>query len=120
MKDLGEAKYFLGLEIHQNKLKGEIKITQENYITRTLKKFGMEDCKPIGTPADPNVKLTESDEEHNEPADDDFRTQYLEAIGSLLYISQISRPDIAQSVNAVSSFCKDPNKIHWTAVKRIF
>lgn len=49
----------------------------------------MEDCKPIRTPAYPNVKLAESDEEHNESADD-FRTQYLEAIDSLLYISQIS------------------------------
>src|SRR5580765_6407010 len=80
----------------------------------------MKDCKPIGTPADPNVKLTGSNERHDETNDDDFRTQYLEAIGSLLYIIQISRPDIAQSVNAVSSFCKDPEKIHWTAVKRIF
>lgn len=32
MKDLGEVKYFLGLEIYQNKLKGEIKIMQEKYI----------------------------------------------------------------------------------------
>lgn len=118
MKDLGEAKHFLGLEIHQDE--NGIKITQENYIKRTLKKFGMENCKPIGTPADPNVKLTKSDVECNEPCDDDFKAQYLEAIGSLLYISQISRPNIVQSVNAVSSFCENPRNIHWTAVKRIF
>ncbi|KMQ87254.1 integrase core, partial [Lasius niger] len=80
IKDLGEVKHFLGLEIHQNKAKGEIKITQQKYIEWTLKKFRMEDCKPIGTSADLNVKLTGSNERHDETSDDDFRTQYLEAI----------------------------------------
>lgn len=47
------------------------------------------------------------------------RIPYLEAVGSLLYISQISRPDIAYTVNMLSSYCKNPQKQHWLAVKRV-
>lgn len=45
---------------------------------------------------------------------------YLEAVGSLLYLSQISRPDIAYAVSVVSSFSKEPKEVHWRAIKRIF
>ena len=40
-------------------------------------------------------------------------------MGSLLYLSLSTRPDIAFAVNNVAKFCAKPNKQHWTAVKRI-
>ncbi|CAL1672301.1 unnamed protein product [Lasius platythorax] len=125
MKGLGEAKSFLGLEIQQDKSKGEVKISQSRYIRKTIEKFGMADCKSVGTPADLNVKLEEEifdsmEDTTKEENDAAFKDRYLEAVGSLLYIAQLTRPDIAKSVNAVSRFCKKPKNIHWTAVKRIF
>lgn len=45
---------------------------------------------------------------------------YQEAVGSLIYLSQGTRPDIAYAVNSVSKFCNKPGKAHWGAVKRIF
>lgn len=45
---------------------------------------------------------------------------YREAVGSLLYVSQITRPDITFAVNLVSRYFKKPQKVHWNAVKRIF
>lgn len=44
---------------------------------------------------------------------------YREAIGSLLYVSQGTRPDIAYAVNFLSRFCEQPKLAHWNAVKRI-
>jgi len=44
---------------------------------------------------------------------------YLEAVDSLLYISQISRPDLTYAVNTVSSYCKGPKWRYWQAVKSI-
>ena len=51
-----EIKFFVGLWIQQSK--NDIYITQSKYIKEILKKFGMEDCKPVGTPMCTGLKLT--------------------------------------------------------------
>lgn len=48
------------------------------------------------------------------------RHQYREAVGSLLYLSTVTKPDIAYAVRAVSQHCESPKKVYWNAVKRIF
>ncbi|GJW54994.1 hypothetical protein Tco_0099079 [Tanacetum coccineum] len=57
-----------------------------------LKKFGLEDSKPIKTPISSETKLTR--DEDGEPIDN---TRYRGMIGSLLYLTA-SRPDIMFSV----------------------
>lgn len=77
-----------------------------------IKKFGLENSKPVSTPVNPGTKLLKASDE-SETVDE---TLYQSAVGSLLYLS---RPDIAFSVNSVARFCSKPTKDHWTAVKRI-
>ena len=48
MKDLGRMHYFLGLEVWQQKW--EIFLGQGRYTIEILKRFQMEDCKPMTTP----------------------------------------------------------------------
>lgn len=121
MKDLGNAKQFLGINIERNERHGNIHIHQSEYIKRTLERFRMQDCNPISTPADPNVRLTAKTQTSKSEEDKDIsKTSYQEAVGSLLYLSQISRPDISFAVNQVSKFNINPDKQHWNAVKRIF
>lgn len=48
MKDLGLMHYFLGLEVWRRK--GEIFLDQGRYTTEILKRFHMEDYKPMATP----------------------------------------------------------------------
>ncbi|XP_050528036.1 uncharacterized protein LOC126898131 [Daktulosphaira vitifoliae] len=45
---------------------------------------------------------------------------YREAVGSLLYLSTISRPDISIAVNYLSRYCNKPMQSHWKLVKRVF
>ena len=45
---------------------------------------------------------------------------YQSAVGSLLYLSIVTRPDITYAVSNVAKFCAKPMKQHWVAVKRIF
>ena len=45
---------------------------------------------------------------------------YHEAVGSLMYASLGTRPDITYAVQTVSRFTKNPGVAHWDAVKRIF
>lgn len=121
MKDLGEAQSCIGLRIDRCKQTGSIFLSQEKYIKNILVKFGMNDCKPVATPVDVNQKLTKemSPKNHAERLEME-KIPYQEAVGSLLYLAQGTRPDITFAVNSVSRFNNDPGKAHWTAVKRIF
>ncbi|GKD28608.1 hypothetical protein Tco_1239386 [Tanacetum coccineum] len=79
-----------------------------------LKKFGLEDSKPIKTPMSSKTKLTR--DEDGESFDD---TKYYGMIGSLLYLTA-SRPDIMFSVCLCACFQKVPKTSHLEAVKRMF
>jgi Reverse transcriptase (RNA-dependent DNA polymerase) len=50
MKDLGEASYVLGLKIHRDQNKGILELSQQAYINKILKRYGMKNCKPGNTP----------------------------------------------------------------------
>jgi hypothetical protein len=44
MKDLGEASYVLGIEIHQDRFKVMLGLSQKAYFKRVLKKDSMNKC----------------------------------------------------------------------------
>ncbi len=44
---------------------------------------------------------------------------YREAVGSLLYISIATRPDISYAVGVLSRFSSNPGMAHWNAVKHL-
>jgi hypothetical protein len=115
MKDLGVAEYCLGIRISRNFQKGKLWLDQEQYTKKILEKFNMENSKPVKTPLNTSCKFTE-----NSPPIDESKIPYREAIGSLLFLAQISRPDIAFAVHKVSQYCNKPSQEHWNAVKWIF
>jgi hypothetical protein len=112
MSMLGEMKFFLGLQITQSD-KG-ISISQTKYINEMLKKFQMEDSKPVGTPMVTGCKLSKFDD-----TKDVDQTVYRSMIGSLLYATA-TRPDIMHAVCQVGRFQASPKTSHLLAVKRIF
>jgi hypothetical protein len=57
MKDLGELHFFLGMEVERYREERLLRINQIKYLKEILKRFRMEECKPIGVPLDPKVKL---------------------------------------------------------------
>ena len=44
---------------------------------------------------------------------------YREAIGSIMYLMLMTRPDLAASVQILSRFMEKPTRIHWEAIKRV-
>ncbi|XP_067131301.1 uncharacterized protein [Centruroides vittatus] len=44
---------------------------------------------------------------------------YRELIGSLIYLANATRPDIAFAASTLSRFCADPDKTHWMIAKRV-
>lgn len=121
MKDLGEASSCVGLHITRNREEGKIFIDQSKYINAILAKFNMSDCKPVATPFDSNQKLSSDMSPKTEiEVQEMAKVPYQEAVGSILYLTQGTRPDIAYAVNTVCKYSRNPGKAHWSAVKRIF
>ncbi|GKB93969.1 retrovirus-related pol polyprotein from transposon TNT 1-94 [Tanacetum coccineum] len=112
MSMMGELNFFLGLQIKQ--MEDGIFFNQSKYIKEMLKKFGLEESKPMKTLMSSDTKLTK-DEEY-ESVDS---TKYRGMIGSLLYLTA-SRPDIMFSVCLCARFQEAPKTSHLEAVKRIF
>ncbi|KAL2336947.1 hypothetical protein Fmac_011393 [Flemingia macrophylla] len=112
MSMMGELKFFLGLQIVQSD--EGIQIHQTKYAKELLKKYKMEDAKPMKTHMHTSCVLTM---EENSPAID--KTMYRGMIGSLLYLTAASRPDIMFSVCVCARFQIEPKEVHLQAVKRI-
>ena len=49
MKDLGEAKFLLRIEIRREE-NGDVFLVQERYARHVISRFNMEGCKPVSTP----------------------------------------------------------------------
>lgn len=111
MTDLGLMKYFLGLEVKQTKT--GIFICQEAYAKEILKRFNMEECKPVRTPMETGTKLSRFGGGDRVDA-----SLYRSLVGCLRYLT-CTRPDIAYSVGVISRFMEEPRQSHWKAVKRI-
>ena len=115
MKDMGVLNHFLGIQVVQDKKRQSTWIGQSGYITEILKRFGMEDCHPVKTPVDSNAKLVKGDAGNTID-----KRKYQSAVGSLMFLSVGTRPDISFAVNTAAKFCEAPTDSHWKAVKRIF
>ncbi|GJZ38085.1 retrovirus-related pol polyprotein from transposon TNT 1-94 [Tanacetum coccineum] len=76
MSMMGELNFFLGLQIKQ--LEDGIFFNQSKYIKEMLKKFGLEESKPMKTPMSLDTKLTKDEE--GESVDN---TKYRGMIGTM-------------------------------------
>ena len=106
-----ELTFFLGFQVKQ--MREEIFISQEKYTKDLLKRFKMDECKPIKTPMPSNGHLDQ--DEGGKSVD---QTLYRSMIGSLLYLTA-SRPDIMFSVCICARFQANPKEAHMVGVKRI-
>eukprot|EP00253_Pinus_taeda_P016383 PITA_16383 len=111
MKALGQMHYFLGLEVWQQK--GEIFLGQGRYATEILKRFRMEDCRPMANPMITNWKKIDASEDK-----DVDPTLYKQLIGSLMYLVN-TRPNICYAVNTLSQFMVEPKRAHRAIAKHV-
>ncbi|XP_044455587.1 uncharacterized mitochondrial protein AtMg00810-like [Triticum aestivum] len=110
VKDLGQLKYFLGIEVARSK-RG-IALSQRKYTLELLSDMGMLGCRAAPTPIEQNHKLTaQMGEQVN-------KAKYQQLVGKLLYLCH-TRPDITYAVSVVSRYMHDPRSGHLDAVYRI-
>ena len=111
--DLQDATFFLAMDILRDRAARTIMLTRKRLTAQLVKTYGLEDCKSKTVPLSTSLQLTKSDGEYL----DKSTYTYTHLIGSLLYLSVCTRPDIAQAVGVLSKYISEPRVAHWQAAK---
>lgn len=117
IKDLGMMNFFVGQEAEEIPDLG-ILLKQPQYAKSVLLRAGMWDCKPKQTPMETRHMLGKTSGELLKE-DDTRKSLYGEIVGSLLYLSTHTRPDLSYPVGVLSRFVSQPTDVHFNALKRV-
>lgn len=97
MKDMGKPSEYLGIKIERNRSTRMIKLSQTKFIEKMLKRFGFDNAHGKRTPMVTNQILNRERKQHENENRSELAiipTEYREAIGSLSYLANCTRPDI--------------------------
>ncbi|CAA7264973.1 unnamed protein product [Cyclocybe aegerita] len=119
--NLGKLHWILGIEVRRNRERHIIFLSQHSYIDLIIRWYNLQDLKPLSIPMDPNVRLSSAQSPSTTVEIAKMANiLYHKAVGSLMYTSLGTRPDITFAVQTVSRYTSKPGPEHWEAVKRIF
>jgi hypothetical protein len=115
MTNLSEASSILSIKVLHDHKHGSLSLHQVGHINAILVCYGLVDCKPQYTLMTAGLslgKLEVTSHEH-------LQLPYRQAVGSLMYLSQATWPDISFAVVYLSKFVCGYNNSHWITVKHI-
>ncbi|GJR05319.1 retrotransposon protein, putative, ty1-copia subclass [Tanacetum coccineum] len=120
MKDLGEATFILGIKIYRDRSKRLIRLSQNAYMDKILKRYKMDNSKRGTIPMQERLDLNKSQGAQMPKEVNRMKNvPYASAVGSIMYAVRCTRPDVAFAQNLTSRFQQNPGELHWTAVKNI-
>ena len=113
MKDLGEAAYILGIKIYRDRSRRLIGLSQSTYLDKILKKFNMDQSKKVFLPVLQGMQLSTA--QCPTTAKDREKMSvvpYASAIGSIMYATLCTRPDVNLAVSLVGRYQSNPGMEH--------
>ncbi|PNX72588.1 copia LTR rider, partial [Trifolium pratense] len=118
MKNPGNAKRILGMDILRDRSKGDLFLSHHDYLKKVVERFRMTDSKVMNTPLDHHSKLSikqcpQSEDERKKMES----TPFASGVGSIMYDMVCSRPDLSYAISVVSWFMANPGQVHWQALK---
>ena len=115
-KETGDIEFLLSMKISRNREDGTLTLNQDQAIDKIANKLGIFEKKPSVKTAMKVTPMTKLTEPEKDPAVVSW--PYLETVGSLLHISQCTRPDIAYAVGSLARHSTTLGKEHIKAAKR--
>ena len=110
-KPLGELVVYAGCVYRNDLEKGVLRLTQTAYVQRIIEKFSIDKTAATPSYVSSSLKVDEGV---------DYKGRYREAVGSLMWLSNNTRPDIADAVRAASRHNENPTPEDWRKVSQIF
>ena len=117
---MGEVSLILRMNVTRTYEEGTLTITQKyyvHYVQNILERYGMLDCNSVHTPGY-GPELSEEQPEDNLLGAQGVKL-YQAIVGSVLYLSQVTRYDICYAVNQLTRASSKPAMIHMTAAKHL-
>ena len=111
-KHLGEVTWYMGSDYERDHEKGTLETSLNQFIRNVVERFGI--TKSIAIPASPSLDLKHVSDE--DPAVD---ASYRNMVGSLMWIANQARPDIANAVRAIAKFSHDPKGLYFKAARKL-
>lgn len=113
--DKGPIETYLGVQIQRDRNAGTLKIHQEGYLNEVLAAMSIKRDNPLtyNTPLPVGIHLVKNEGTAYE------LDLYRSAIGSLIYLSQWTRIDIAYAVSALAAHMANPSRDHHVALKHV-
>jgi hypothetical protein len=95
-------------------------LSQTDYISSIAKKFNLSNSKPVYTPLPVGVDFSSIHQPQTLGKTEKAATLlYQELIGSLMFATTVSHPDIAYSINKLTQYSSNPGHGHWELAKYI-
>jgi hypothetical protein len=113
--DKGAIAHYLGVQVQRDRENRKLKIFQEGYVNEILSSVGVKENDPLiyDTPLPAGVSLRKNTEGPYE------LDTYRSLIGSLIYLSQWTRVDIAYAVSVLAAHMSNPSRDHHVALKHL-
>ena len=113
MKDFGEVSFVLGIEIHRDRRKWVLGLSQKAYIERILKKFSMHKYSPSPAPIVKGDRYGDFQCPWNQYELNQMKVvPYASAIGGLQYAQVCTRPDLAFVTGLLGRFQSNSGTEH--------
>ena len=120
MKDIGEASYVIGIEIHRDRSRKILRLSQKAYINKILERFNMRNCSASVTPIVKGDKFCLSQCPKNSLELESMKnTSYAYAVGSLVYIDVYTRSDITFALGMLRIYQSNHVIEHWIASEKV-
>ncbi|GJZ84557.1 retrotransposon protein, putative, ty1-copia subclass [Tanacetum coccineum] len=103
MKELGEAKKILGMEIVRDQSSKILRVSESGYVSKILNNFRIDNGKSVKIPLGGHFKLLLKDcPVRDYDVERMSKVPYANAVGSLMYLMVCTRPDIAYAVSTAN------------------